>query len=172
MNSDSESDNAIEMAQTQCKVKRVKLAISAEEAYSKLSNFDPSVDKWTNSLDKPTGGEMLIFYSTDRKELGNHIYFIAYYWNFIVFDFHIDDWASDGYTWLNNGHRYQPSSSKNQVLNCYYVGRNGEAKNLAFRKNVYLLPNTKTPALVLYTGLLYLFNKKISIFLMLVFNRR
>lgn len=47
-----------------------QICISAAEAYDKLTNFDPDVDKWTNHLDRPKAGELIFFYSTQENELG------------------------------------------------------------------------------------------------------
>jgi hypothetical protein len=52
--------------------KRSKAAISIEEAIKILLKFNPASDKYTDSIEKPKGGEMLFFYSNDPIKAGKY----------------------------------------------------------------------------------------------------
>ena len=46
------------------------LKINALWAYDKLIRFDPSAEEWTNNIDKPKAGDIILFYSPDSTESG------------------------------------------------------------------------------------------------------
>ena len=124
--------------------------ITTAQAIKKLLTFDPEIHKWTNTLDKPKAGDIIIFYSRDESEIGSaNFYFKSLY---LLYLFKTEDWKYDGHTWRDGGHRERPQSDP-KVVNFYYYGRNGKQKNNEFKKNVYFLIGTNLPALIVYSGI-------------------
>jgi hypothetical protein len=111
------------------------LTLNTKKAFELITLFDPEKSKWTDSIEKPRGGDVIIFYTMDHGK--------------------VMDWKSDGYRWINDGKKLRNKNTENEIYKTYYkLFLGNKQHSTEFVKHVYEVPGIESPVVVEYIGYL------------------